>query len=123
MKTAAILERRDTESGEVADSLAKRSAGSVLVLRPEVSSSEGPSRGVQGHEANHILCAGPGGCGPLEFGEVGQAEWWEFAQVRRKSTQYAQSHSCPGGGPLHDQTWVKCVNAPIGYTKLVLFFF
>ena len=103
--------------------MAKRSAGSILVLRPEMSSSEGPSRAFRAMKQIIFYVLVLVGVGPWSLVRFGQAEWWELAQARR-STQYGQRHSCPGGRPLHDQTWVKYINAPIpGILSWYFFFF
>lgn len=105
------------------DSLAKRSAVSILVLRPEVSSSEGSSRAFRATEqiifyVLVLVCVGP-----WSLVRVNRQSDVSYAHAR-KSTQYGQSHSCPGGGPLHDQTSVKYVNVPIpGVLSWYFFFF
>lgn len=58
--------------------MAKRSAGSVLVLRPEVSSSEGPSRAFRAMKQIIFYVLVLVGVDPWSLARVGQAEWWEL---------------------------------------------
>lgn len=101
--------------------MAKRSAGSVLVLRPEVSSSEGPSRAFRAMKQIIFYALVLVGVDPW-VGEVGQAEWWELRPGQEEHPVCTEPF-LPWGGPLHDQTWVKCVNAPIPGILSWYFFF
>ena len=70
--------------------MAKRSAGSVLILRPEVSSSEGPSRAFRAMKriifyVLVLVCAGP-----WSLVRVGQAEWWKLRPGQEEHPVWAE---------------------------------